>query len=216
MNRLFIFQKQSDIVVQVDELYRQILMHKSNPKFNNALLEGKSKNNWEKIIGVVQELNGKEISADLSKQLVDKLKKEISEKKLVIDTKSKSKSALVSSVVTSSKDEPGGKAVSAVALNALDTSKSEMQSVAQDESIAQAIIDKKKSTFVRNYNKFKPIIEDPTFPKKLQKTQIQTAHDGLTKLREQYMLQFNTEPELKAAIDKIDESISKLQKELNK
>jgi hypothetical protein len=216
MNRLFIFQKQSDIVVQVDELYRQILMHKSNSKFNNALLEGKSKNNWEKIIGVVQELNGKEISADLSKQLVDKLKKEISEKKLVIDTKSKSKSALVSSVVTSSKDEPGGKAVSAVALNALDTSKSEMQSVAQDESIAQAIIDKKKSTFVRNYNKFKPIIEDPTFPKKLQKTQIQTAHDGLTKLREQYMLQFNTEPELKAAIDKIDESISKLQKELNK
>ena len=223
MNRLFIFQKETNDVVEVEDLYGLIYMHRLNPKFNKALLEGKSKKNWEKIIAVVQELTGKAISADVSKKLTEKINKEILDKKLVIDTKSKTKSTLASSVVTST-DEPAGKvtsavassavASSAVASSALDTSKSEMQS--QDDTILQATIDKKKATFVRNYNKFKSIIEDPTFPKRLQKTQIQTAYDSLLKLREQYMSQFSTEAELKAAIDKIEESIAKLQKELNK
>jgi hypothetical protein len=180
------------------------------------LSDGKTKQNWDKIISVVQELTGKAISENVSTKLIEKIKKQILDKKLVLEPKSKTKSSLATSVVTASTDEPGGKASSAIASSALDTSKSEIQSQTQEDTISQAIIDKKKATFARNYNKFKPIIEDPTFPKKLQKPQIQTAYDSLLKLRDQYMSQFNAEDELKAAIDKIEESILKLQKELNK
>jgi hypothetical protein len=191
-------------------------MHRLNPKFSKALSDGKTKQNWDKIISVVQELTGKAISENVSTKLIEKIKKQILDKKLVLEPKSKTKSSLATSVVTASTDEPGGKASSAIASSALDTSKSEIQSQTQEDTISQAIIDKKKATFARNYNKFKPIIEDPTFPKKLQKPQIQTAYDSLLKLRDQYMSQFNAEDELKAAIDKIEESILKLQKELNK
>ena len=216
MNRLFIFQKETNDVVEVDDLYRLIYMHRLNPKFSKALSDGKTKQNWDKIISVVQELTGKAISENVSTKLIEKIKKQILDKKLVLEPKSKTKSSLATSVVTASTDEPGGKASSAIASSALDTSKSEIQSQTQEDTISQAIIDKKKATFARNYNKFKPIIEDPTFPKKLQKPQIQTAYDSLLKLRDQYMSQFNAEDELKAAIDKIEESILKLQKELNK
>ena len=219
MNRLFIFQKETNDVVEVEDLYRLIYMHRLNPKFNKALSEGKSKKNWDKIITVVQELTGKAISENVSTQLIEKIKLEISDKKLVLDTKSKIKSTLASSIVTPSSEE-----ISGVGSSALDKSKSEIQSEIQsekqseiqDETLSHAFIDKKKATFLRNYNKFKPIIEDPTFPKKIQQTQIQTAFDSLVKLREQFIPQFNVDAELKSYIDKIEESITKLLKVLNK
>lgn len=211
MNRLFIFQKETNDVVQVEDLYRLIFMHRLNPKFSKALSEGKSKQNWEKIIGVVQESIGKAISQNVSTQLIEKIKKEILDKKLVLETKSKSKSALVSSAVQASSSEEISPGVSgAVSVSSVEASKSEAVSEKPNDSIAQAAIDKKKATFIRNYNKFIPIIDDPTFPKKLTQALVQNAHDSLLKLREQYLPQFANEPELKAAKDKIDASIAKL------
>ena len=218
MNRLFIFQKETNDVVEVEDLYRLIFMHRLNPKFNKALAEGKSKKNWDKIIAVVQELTGKGISEGVSKQLIEKIKKEILDKKLVLETKSKGKSTLVASVAETSSEGigMGAVAVGSVSISSAEASKSEMVSEKPEDSISQAVIDKKKATFIRNYNKFKSIIEDPTFPKRLQQPQVQTAYDSLLKLREQFLPQFNTEGELKSAITKIEESIVKLQKVLNK
>lgn len=201
MNRLFIFQKETNDVVEVDDLYRLIVLHKLNPRFSKALLEGKTKKNWEKIIGVVQELTGKKISENVSTQLIKKIVKEISDKKLVLEPKSKAKSTN-----TSSLKETG----------APELSKSEMQPEKQDETITKANIDKKRATFLRNYNKFKTLIEDTTFPKKLQQAQLQPAYESLVKLREQFIPELNVEPELKAALDKIEESIVKLQTVLKK
>ena len=174
--------------------------------------------NWDKIIAVVQELTGKGISEGVSKQLIEKIKKEILDKKLVLETKSKGKSTLVASVAETSSEGigMGAVAVGSVSISSAEASKSEMVSEKPEDSISQAVIDKKKATFIRNYNKFKSIIEDPTFPKRLQQPQVQTAYDSLLKLREQFLPQFNTEGELKSAITKIEESIVKLQKVLNK
>ena len=181
-------------------------MHKLNSRFSKALTEGKTKNNWDKIIGVVQELTGKTISENVSTQLIKKIMKEILDKKLVLEPKSKAKSTLASSLVETS----------VVETSAPELSKSEMQPEKQDETITNANIDKKRATFLHNYNKFKTLIEDTTFPKKLQQAQLQPAYESLLKLREQFIPELNVEPELKAALDKIEESIVKLQTVLKK
>ena len=226
MNRIFIFKKESNDVVELEDLYKLIYLNRLNPKFSKALIEGNTKQNWDKIIKLVQELIGKEISTNLSTNLVEKIKKEILDKKLVLETKSKPKSTIVSKisepsvsvkgVISSAESEE--KSSQSVEKSSQSVEKSH-EDVSVKPLISKSEYDKKKALFLKNYYKFKPIFEKKNFPNMLNAEQLKKAYTNLeTIYKEQYIIEFNTEEELRIAIKEIEESIIKLMnriKELN-
>jgi hypothetical protein len=215
MNRLFIFQKESNDVVEVDDLYRVIFMRRLDPKFNKALFEGKSKKNWETIINVVQELNPKPISKNVSEKLVEKIKEEIASKKLVLE--SKSKRAAVLSEISAKNDSTSKQSFDSEAPGSQSI---EAQGSADLESdvksqIAQAQFDKKKATFLRDYNKFGAIFPLLNDLKKLKLTDKTKILENLIKVQSKFMVEFNEDVECLAAIVQINQSILKLQSDIS-
>ena len=215
MNRLFIFQKESNDVVEVDDLYRVIFMRRLDPKFNKALFEGKSKKNWETIINVVQELNPKPISKNVSEKLVEKIKEEIASKKLVLESKSK-RAAVLSEISAKTEstskqsfdsEAPGSQSIEAQGSTDLE---SDVKS-----QIAQAQLDKKKATFLRDYNKFGTIFPLLNDLKKLKLTDKTKILENLIKVQSKFMVEFNEDVECLAAIVQINQSILKLQSDIS-
>ena len=81
--------------------------------------------------------------------------------------------------------------------------------------IAQAQIDKKKATFLRDYNKYGTIFPLLNDLKKLKLTDKEQILVNLLKVQQKFMVEFNQDKECLAAIAQINQSILNLQSDLS-
>ena len=201
LNRLFIFKKESNDVILVDEIYSNILQNRSSDKYVKALKEVYTNSKGDLLSLLLTKLYGSKITEQVIAILIQKLKENP-----IKSEKSTRKTATLQSYIEKeeSVSEP----------SSVKEEKKTLQSLVAESNVAEKAtkmlvpelpnpeeLEKQRTKFLEQYSKFAAII--PRLPGNFTEDQIAKSLKGLKAIQKLYKEAFNLPAEYKAVIDAI-------------